>query len=166
MKTKMLFPVLLLVLLSGCASLGPYAVDPGVYRSSRDKIVARDKASQSYAEAHEAYAQELAKSYRAGTGGKVEQVGQRLRAPAEYLSGVLINHRGKTVTYHIKGKVSVVQDVWGTTASIELPAGEYRVELYDAGSSYPYRSGSVILSNGRGGTTVNGEVYDFSITAP
>ncbi|MBI3290906.1 hypothetical protein HYZ76_01330 [Candidatus Falkowbacteria bacterium] len=143
----------------GCAVLGPYSVDGRVYNSEAEKYQARNAASQ-------AYFQELEESYVAGAGGYVEQKGSRARAPEEYQFGVLINHLGRPVTFHIKGRRSAIIDVFGAQQEIELPAGSYWVEIYAAGSSWPYRNGQVVVDSERGDTVVNGQVYDFSIIAP
>ena len=158
MKCTLVFLMVMVMLaLSGCAAYGPMFTSSAVYGSSRDAIVAGNRSV-------EAYYKVQTESYRAGNGGNVQQVGTRPRTPGYYMVGILVNRRPNPVTFHIKGEKSIDIEV-NARAQVELPAGRYWVELYEAQDSWPYRSGVVVIDTERGDTVVNDRVYDFSITA-
>lgn len=146
-----------LFLFSSCAVWGPVFVDPGVYRKSKATI-------NQAMEADRAYYVALASSYT--TQGLQVVQKERPRVPAYYQYGILINHRGRPVTFHIKGEKSAVIDVLGATKEVELPPGEYEVRLYEYGYSWSYGKGRMVIDSERGDTVVDGKVYDFSIMAP
>src|SRR3989338_977391 len=160
MKTlPWLFCGLLVTMLAGCAALGPYAVDPGVYRASRDQIMAGREANKSQLDAQK---RDLAE----GGNGMVNPMAPR-RKPANYRTGQLVNQRKEAVTFFIKGRRSLLVDVPAKAAvTAELPPGTYWVEIYQAGANYPYRYKDIPVSRERCTAVINDEPVDFFMVAP
>lgn len=145
--------------LIGCATAGPFAVSPKVYRGIEKKVVARENAKTAYYKAQ-------GESYEAGGAGEV--ISKRsLFAPEFYHDGVLVNRRHQPVTFMITGKLGVTEMVDAMSLlPIRLPPGAYWVQIYAGDSSWPYRRGQVVIDRQTGDSVLDGNPYDFVIMAP
>lgn len=144
---------------SGCASWGPKMSSPAVYGSSRDRIVAENKA-------HETYWKQLDESYETGTGGSVVRRGA-LRVPGDYHQGIFKNRRSRPVTFIVSGRISLTEEV-AANSSIEvlLIPGSYDVALYEGRNNWPYLTPHLVVDRVRDNVQVDGQVYDFFMIAP
>lgn len=144
MLKQIVLVMLIVAVLAGCAT--------------SERVTARNQAFATYWE-------KTGESYQAGNDGTVTQI-SRTKAPAYYQNGILINHRGRPVTFSITGDKSVLYDVHGASLEVQLAPGAYFVRIFEYGQSGSYKSFQVVIDGERGDNVINGVPYDFFVIAP
>jgi len=162
---KHLVVLFVVVLLSGCASVGPYLADPRVFQAESKKAVAARDADIAYYQAEE-------KSFEGGGSGIVARKGEARVRPGLYHDGYLVNLNPQyAVSFLVSGPVNVAasvraalkpEDARNKSLPILYPArllasASYRIEVRKEGAEYPYSTNnSWYINNTRGDATVFG----------